>query len=238
MWSCWRCCHSGAIRRSGREGEIRRVVAAISERQARASRARLRDSRAVNPLPLDPEAVRLSQLVTFADSEGGPLIVMSESAAPSWHGAFDSAGNAIFGKAPCDYDRACAESFGLIDVGRMKALTLETPDNGGFVPRPEGALIVRWVGADGADTLISAALALSDDQLTEPVGELPHDGGKLLMFDSATRGSALDPRRTASIDVPAGVYAVRLCIEWQGPVLGVDGQPHDVMVQVLELRRS
>lgn len=238
MWWCWRCCRSVAIRRSGRGGEIRREVRLISEPQARASQARLRDSRAVNPLPLDPEAIRLSQVVTFADSEGGPLIVMSESAAPSWQGVFDTAGNAIFGKASCDYDRACAESFGLIDVGRMKALTLETPDNSAFVPRAEGALIVRWVGADDADTLISAALALSDDQLAEPVGELPHDGGKLLMFDSAARGCALDPTRTASIDLPAGVYAVRLCIEWQGPVLGADGQPHDVMVQVLELRRS
>jgi len=31
----------------------------------------------MSPLPLDPEAVRLSHLVTFAESEGGPLIVMT-----------------------------------------------------------------------------------------------------------------------------------------------------------------
>jgi Immunity protein 21 len=192
---------------------------------------------AVNPVPLDPEAIRLSRLVTFAESKGGPLIVMSESAAPSWLGVYDSTGNAIFGKSPCDYDRACAASVGLIDVGQTQALTLETPDNSAFVPRPEGALIVRWVGADGADALISAALAVSDEQFTESVGDLAHDGGKLLMFDSAARGTALDPR-SASIDLPAGVYAVRLCTEWEGQVLGADGESQDVMVQVLELRRS
>src|SRR4051812_8646234 len=61
------------------------------------------------------------------------------------------------------------------------------PSNSAFIPRPTGALIVRWVGADDAGTLISAALAVPDDQFTEAVGDLPHDGGKLLMFDSAAR---------------------------------------------------
>jgi hypothetical protein len=192
----------------------------------------------MNPLPLDPEAVRLSRIVTFADSEGGPLIVMSESAAPEWNGVFDPDGTAIYGTAPCDYDRACAASYGLVDVGSTQALALETPDNGTFLPRPDGALIVRWVGADDASTLISAALGVTDDQFTDPVGELPHDGGMLLMFDSAARGSALTAGRTASIELPAVIYGVRLSAEWQGSVVGDDGQPHDVMVQVLELRRS
>ena len=92
----------------------------------------------------------------------------------------------------------------------MKALTLEAPDNSAFVPRPAGALIVRWIGADDADTLISAALAVPDDQFTEAVGDLPHDGGKLLMFDSAARGSALERDKTASIALPGGTYVVRL----------------------------
>jgi hypothetical protein len=191
----------------------------------------------MSPLSLDPEAVRLSPLVTFASSKGGPLIVMSESTAPQWNGVFDSAGNAIYGKSPCDYDRACAES-GLIAVGDAMALSLEAPDNSAFVPGPGGALIVRWVGADDAETLISAALAVPEDQFTEDVGEFSHDGGKLLMFDSGARGSAVEMDKIASIELPAGTYVVRMCFEWQGPVLGTDSEPHDVMVQVLSLRRS
>lgn len=189
-------------------------------------------------LALDPEATRLAQLVTFADSEGGPLIAMSESVAPSWNGVFDAAGNAIFGTTDCDYDRACAESFAVIDVGTGKALTLETPDNSTFVPTPHGARIVRWVGADDAATLITAALAVPDDQFTTTIEDFPHEGGKLLVFDSGSRGAALDMARVAAIDLPAGTYAVRLSIEWRGMVTGADGNPHEVMVQVLDLRRK
>ncbi len=189
------------------------------------------------PLPLDSEAVRLASTATFADSEGGPLIVMSERAAPDWNGVFDATGAFLFGTAACDYDRACDGGFMVIDVGSQKALTLETPDNSTLVARPDGALIVRWVGADDAETLITAALAVTDDQFTEEIGDLPHAGGRLLMFDSAARGSALDPARVASLDLPAGTYAARLSVEWRGLVSGGDGSPHEVMVQTLHLRR-
>ena len=212
-------------------------LAALSEIPEAERLAPFCDTRRMSPVTLDPEAVRLAPSVTFATSEGGPLIVMSESAAALWNGVCDSAGNVIFGVSPCDYDRACAESFGLIDVGASKALTLDTPDNSTFVPREDGALIVRWVGADNAETLISAALAIPDDRFTKTVGELPHDGGKLLMFDSGARGSELDMGQVSSIELSPGTYLVRLCVEWHGPVLGADGQPHDVMVQVLALRR-
>ncbi len=189
------------------------------------------------PLPLDPEAASLAPNTVFADSEGGPLIVMSRSAAPRWGGVFDDAGANVYGSERCDYDRACEVAFAVIDVGDARALTLETPDNSAFVRRPEGALIARWVGADDATTLLTAALALPDQAFTESVGELPHDGGPLVMFDSASRGAALDPARTAEVDLPAGVYAVDLCVEWAGDVIGDDGAPHQTMLQALRLRR-
>ena len=71
----------------------------------------------------EPATTRSRSRSSFAASDvrrerRRPLIVMSESAAASWNGAFDSAGAAIYEKAPCDYDRACAESFGLIDSVR------------------------------------------------------------------------------------------------------------------------
>ncbi len=183
-------------------------------------------------LPLDPEAVRLAELVTFVGTEGGPLIVMSESAVSSWRGADGPT------DVPSDYDRACSGSFHVIEVGPRLALVLETPDNSAFVARPHGALIVTWVGADDAATLISAALAIPDDLFTEHVGELVHDGGGLLMFDSVLPGDSLEPDQTAAIVLDAGTYAFRVCTEWQVAVLGSDALPHDVTAQVLALRRS
>jgi len=163
---------------------------------------------------------------------------MSETVAPGWNGVCDASGAFVYGTSECDYDRACDGSFMVIGVGAGKALTLETPDNSTFVPRQDGASIVRWVGADDAATLITAARAVTDDKFTETIGDLAHTGGKLLMFDSAARGAALDMSRVASIDLPAGTYALRMCIEWRGPVMGSDGNPHDVMVQVLDLRKK
>lgn len=189
------------------------------------------------PLPLNPEAVKLASSLAFADSEGGPLIIMSESLAPAWNGVFDDQGNAIFGSAPCDYDRACSVTFNTLDVGDREALVMEEPNNSAFIPIEGGALIVTWAGADDADTLVTAALALDDEAFSDELPDLEHDGGKLLIFDSASRGSALDPKRVASIELPAGTYHATLCLEWAGQVTGSDGQPHDVMVQALRLRR-
>lgn len=186
------------------------------------------------PVPLDPDAVRLAPGLVFAASEGGPLIAMSESALPGWHGAFDAAGVPIDGS---DYDRACDVSFALIDVGSTQALALDNPDSGTFIPRPDGALIVRWIGAHDAATLISAALAIPPDRYQDLEGELPHDGGRLVMFDAAARGLAIAAEPIASIELAAGRYAVRVCAIWQGAVVGVDGAPHDTMVQAIQLRR-
>lgn len=173
--------------------------------------------------PLDPDATRLAATIQFAKTEGGPLIVMPESVLASWNGM---AG---------DYERVVA-GFNLIDVGTAKALTLESPDNSTFVPRPDGARIVRWIGADDAETLLTAALAVTDDKLTEAVGDFPHPGGNLVMFDSGSAGAEVERDRIASIELPEGNYAVRMCIEWRGRVTGTDDKPHDVMVQVLDLR--
>lgn len=190
-------------------------------------------------VPFDPEAARLAEALEFAESEGGPFLVVSESAVASWHGINDPTGAVIFGTQPCDYDRACAaDAFSMIDVGTTRALTLESPDNSAFVARPDGALIVRWVGADDAQTLLTAAFAAPAEDFKELDAELPHDGGRLRMFDATTSGTMLAERgRDVSIELPAGRYAVSLLVEWSGPVLGADGAPHDTMVQVLRLRR-
>jgi hypothetical protein len=192
-----------------------------------------------DPLPLSDDALRLASVLTFADSEGGPLIAMSERALADWHGVYDAAGTVIYGKAPCDYDRACrAEPCEVIDVGGARAVVLETPDNGTLVAQPDGALIVRWVGADDAATLLSAALAAEDADFEKQPGDLVHDGTDLVLFDSASSGVRLDRKRAASIPLPAGTYGMRLLGEWSGPVLGSDGEAHDTMVQVLRLLRK
>lgn len=193
--------------------------------------------RPVTAVPLSSLAVKLASSVTFADSEGGPLVVMSESLAPSWNGVCDAQGNAIFGTAPCDYDRACAAAFDTIAVGDREALVLEEPNNSAFIPIEGGAMIVSWVGADDAETLITAALALDDGAFGKELPDLEHDGGRLLMFDSAARGAALDASRVASIALAAGTYGATLCGEWNGSVTGSDGMTHEVLVQALRLRR-
>jgi len=191
-----------------------------------------------SPLALDPEAVRLASQLVFSESNGGPFLVLSESALGGWHGVHDASGTVIFGAQPCDYDRACAvgEPPALLDVGTARALVLATPDNSAFVPRETGGLIVRWVGADDAATLVSAALAIPDEDFAELADDLVHDGGRLVMFDSARDGNGLDVDAVASIELPAGAYQVRRCEEWAGEVLGGDGCAHEVMVQVLSLR--
>ena len=191
-----------------------------------------------DPLPLSDAAVRLASILTFADSEGGPLIAMSERALADWLGVYDAMGTAIYGNAPCDYDRACgAAPCELIDVGGAQAIALETPDNGTLIAQPDGALIVRWIGADDAATLMSAALAVDDVDFEEQPGDYVHDGTDLVLFDSASSGTRLDRKRAASVELPAGTYAMTLLGEWSGPVLGSDDAPHDTMVQVLRLRR-
>src|SRR6476659_8933280 len=127
-------------------------------------------------LPLDPTATKLASSVTFADSEGGPLIVMSESLAPEWNGVFDDQGNAIYGTSPCDYDRACSVTFNTVDIGDREALVLEEPNNSAFIPIEGGAMIVSWIGADDAATLITAALALDDEAFSDELPNLEHDG--------------------------------------------------------------
>jgi hypothetical protein len=190
-------------------------------------------------LPLDPEAVRLAATVRFADSNGGPLIVMSESAAKTWRGVFDDTGKAIYGDAPCDYDLACdAGGFELFDVRSAKALSLETPDNGAAIARADGALIVRWVGADDKETLLTAALAAPDADYKDLAAVFEHDGSRLFVFDAGSDGSAIEMDRVSAIELPAGTYKLSLLVEWSGPVTGADGAPHDTMVQVVRLRRD
>jgi hypothetical protein len=189
-------------------------------------------------IPLNPIAVKLASSITFADSEGGPLIVMSECLAPSWNGVFDLQGNAIFGTSPCDYDRACSVTFNTIDIGDREALVLEEPNNSAFIPIEGGAMIVSWLGADDAETLLTAALALDDEAFSDELPRLEHDGGKLVMFDSASRGSALVASRVASIDLMAGTYSATLCLERNCKVADSTGKSHEVMVQALRLRRA
>ncbi|MBA3461239.1 MAG: hypothetical protein H0T46_14845 [Deltaproteobacteria bacterium] len=178
------------------------------------------------PLPLDPEAAVLALGLGFAASEGGPLIAMSESALADWQGTDTD-----------DYDRACDASFGLIDVGASRALALDNPDSGAFVARPYGALIVRWVGGDDAAMLLTAAFAIPDESYEDVEGLLPHDGGRLVMFDAAERGPEHLAAASVTIELPAGRYGVRVCPLWEGPVAGVDGNSHDVIVQTIQLRK-
>lgn len=179
----------------------------------------------------------------FVESEGGPLIVMAEALAAHWNGMFDAAGNPMMGIAPCDYDRACEAGLGVIGVGSPLgdeegwALVLDTPERSTFVATEAGARIVRWIEAEGPLTLVDAALALDDEDFEEELGTVEHDGGPLVLFDAAVRGEKVAPAKRAAIDLPAGSYELRLCVEWDGEIEDKHGEPHDVVLQVIDLRR-
>lgn len=93
--------------------------------------------------------------VEWMESSGGPLIVVSDAALPSWCGS-DSA------EPEADYDRACDidDRIGLIPVGGEAAL-VHAGDPASTAFLPERGLFVRWCAAESeAELLESVGKAL------------------------------------------------------------------------------
>lgn len=189
--------------------------------------------------PMNPEAVRLAETLTFAESGGGPFLLLSESAITAWHGVEDASGAFIYESRPCDYDRACkADGHSLITVGNTQAFVLEAPDSSAFIPEPDGALIVRWIEADEAELLLTAALSTSEEDFELLGVTVPHDGSRLRLFDSATPGRRVAARgEVAAIELPAGRYSVAELGESVVNVKDAKGTVHEVVLQALRLRR-
>jgi hypothetical protein len=116
---------------------------------------------------------------SWVTSLGGPLILVPESACPSWDGAPPT-----YPDDEGDYGRACAvdDYIGLIDVGATQALVLgDHPARTTFLP--ERALLVRSIAADhdfDPEAALSELLPTLEwqEQLTWMITE------PLILFDS------------------------------------------------------
>lgn len=56
---------------------------------------------------LRDETIALAKNLRFLGTDGGPLLALPKPLLKAWLGTYDAAGNHVYDKAPCDYDRAC-----------------------------------------------------------------------------------------------------------------------------------
>lgn len=154
------------------------------------------------------------------ESFGGPLIAVPVSALDAWHGCTDSGVTAGDATAADDYDRACAvdDLAAAIAVGENGALALvlgDEPATSCFLT--EHRTFLRWLAADSAAGLMSAAEAVLSDPATrwEECGSWVTDGPAVLM-DSAEAGAGLDVEypggglpAQAPVPLPAGRWRIR-----------------------------
>lgn len=155
--------------------------------------------------------------MTWVESAGGPLILMSEALLPYWGGSEPpppgTSVTATFrwsvdGPAT-DYDCACdvAAYAGVIRIGDGQGLVLGDmpmpaawwPDGGGF--------LVRWMAAPNDEAVLNILRGLSLDLAWDPEAEFEFRAGPLVLFDSAWPGS--DVRSEAiRLELAAGRYRV------------------------------
>lgn len=121
----------------------------------------------------------------WVESDGGPLVVLPESALASWRADTEATGTDEFGGSG-DYDRACQvdDYVGTLHVGDAEALVLaDSPEPTAFLP--DRMLFVRWSGAGSESDILAAlepSLALAEWQ--SPV-RWTVPTGPVVLFDAA-----------------------------------------------------
>lgn len=140
----------------------------------------------------------LSLVSRWLETTGGPFVVLPASRASSWRGAETD-----------DYSDACrVEDYaGVLQRPWGDVLVLgDEPMRTATVHRPDGLVIVRWMYAPNAETLVHAALHL--DVAHAPVAErvrfAPVDGLHLVL-DAADAG---DLAETIDVRVPEGATGI------------------------------
>ena len=165
--------------------------------------------------------------LTWMNSNGGPLLLVSGEYLSSWRGIWPPPdGQHIEAQfrwsgpdePATDYDRACDVTgyLGLLDIGAGQGLVLgDEPHSTAWQPLPAGGndddisgLLIRWVYAN-SDFDTFAALeyvprdAWRDDGLALDVGHEP-----LYLLDAAYGGSALEGEDHLTIHLPPGRYSI------------------------------
>lgn len=142
----------------------------------------------------------------WIESNGGPLLLLSEELLAEWQGADGPVGSTT------DFERACATTQPIerIRVGRGVGLVLgDEPLSTAWLPAESGAggTIVRLVraadhaAAERALQEAPASASREGDMLTLPVA------GRMVLFDAAHRGTDLPPT-SLEIVVRGGEYQV------------------------------
>jgi hypothetical protein len=132
------------------------------------------------------------------------LIAVPDAVLADWRGA-----PANFPDAEGDYGRACAVDgdLGVIPVGEAQALVFgDQPSNTTYVP--ERRAFLRWYAADSEQAILAGldAALVEAEWEAGPAWEVP---GPAVLFDSAGRGTDINPRNCLRIDLDPGRYATR-----------------------------
>ncbi|MGI5507600.1 Imm21 family immunity protein [Streptomyces sp. CA-106131] len=140
-------------------------------------------------------------VVEWVESSGGPLVVIPESALPSWLGADSDEHRA-------DYESACEvdDWIGLISVGQEFGLVLGgEPASTAFLP--QHGLFVRWCAAESEAEFLEGVGAAIEVAVWEP--ELLWDvSGPVVLPDAVWSGSEFEGEDHVRVALEPGRYAV------------------------------
>ena len=130
-------------------------------------------------------------------NDGGPLIVLPDSAAPHWEGSEPPSARRVIdatsrwsgpGHPATDYDRAC-------DVDPEYAASLRVGDSWGIVLGTEVAQEARWLTTSDPHHFYVVGIALTDDASSESLRQLaahqPVAGWRVLLEHAAVGANGL-----------------------------------------------
>ncbi|MFO0599543.1 MAG: Imm21 family immunity protein [Myxococcaceae bacterium] len=184
---------------------------------------------------LEAATKKAAKALRFVGTEGGPVMAIPVSALESWKGVFDANGEALYGKGPTDYDRACDVKGPILKHGGVEVLVLDQESTAFFKASDEVSYFLRWIGADHGSHVLQAVLSAGPKawKFTGKTFTVAGEGG-LAVIDSAEFGR--DVKKPAIADLKPGRYQLDEMTEFNGEV--IDGATrHEVMASALRLRR-
>jgi len=182
----------------------------------------------------------------FVDhGDGGPTIVISNQVRNKWFGVCNEAGAAVFGEEHTHYDDAC-DLAEVTEFEGQDAFVLEEEGSTAFVEKPDGFMLIRWVGADSNAGVLAVAEACSYAPVLRDDAPMLFTsvGGMYTLMHATDDGRALSDATYTfdEFEIPAGRYLVQQIdadgrCEWNGTVIYADGN-EDVMVQAYRFVRQ
>lgn len=167
------------------------------------------------------EMKKQAKALRFVESEGGPLVMLHTSVLPKWTGAIG--GND-------DYDRICEVRKDVFSYSGQDALVLEAPTSTACLPTKDGAVLVRWLGADAAVDLLATLPHVKKWKKSKQTLKVT---GPMVLFGSDQEGKKLPKKERIDIDLKKGTYTI------EGAELeGKTSEGHEVMGEYVRLTRT